>query len=183
MEKVLARLKRELRDCDDGKPLWQAIVDAPFSHKFETGRLHLGIIVLCFADNKGREIHRIALSNTEPAAGTKKMSVKRFEEIKVPLDDTENIIALSIRDAEPRMTTDWKYLFTPALTEEEARFNQAGGGIGCSYVYPLKGLDEGGALIFSYFQYPDKIGEVQKQFMQDYSRIVAERLSAANAQV
>lgn len=143
--------------------------------------LHLGIIVLLLADKSDGLVHRVALSNTELAKGTTDISVKRFEDIKIPLDHPENIISKAIRSGRPQLTTDWQYLFTPVLTPEEARFNQAGGAIACSAVYPLIADNwDGGALIFSYYQYPELLGPAQRQFMKTYSALAASRLSTIN---
>jgi len=161
----------------DRQELLKAIVDLPFEHKLETASLDLGIIVLLLADKEANVIHRVALSNTELAKGTTDISVKRFEDIKIPLDYPDNVIATAIERNEPQMTADWQYLFAPALTPEEARLNQAAGAIACSAVYPLRAAHVSGALIFSYYQYPEKVGAMQQKFMQSYSQIVAAVLS------
>jgi hypothetical protein len=159
-----------------GKPeLFRAAVNAPFVSKVEAARMCLGIVVLLVAERPAGIIHRVALSDTELAKGTTTISVKKFEDIKIPLDEPKNIIAEAIRSGKPQSTADWYYLFTPALTAEEARFNQAGGAIAYSAVYPLAGKT-GGALIFSYYQYPEKIGGMQESFMDYYSTLVNEQL-------
>jgi hypothetical protein len=158
--------------------LYRAIVDSPFEHKVEVALLHLGIVVLLLVDPETKLINRIALSNTELAKGTTDISMKRFEDIKIPLDYPDNIIAKAIRTGKAQLTTDWKYLFAPALTPEEARFNQAGGAIACSAIYPLLGVPHGGAMIFSYYQYPEKLGPNQRKFMKSYSTAVAAALAA-----
>jgi len=165
-----------LADCTTQNELFQAVVNAPFRYPVEMTRLSLGIIVLLLADKSEGQIHRIALSSTELAAGTTDVSVKRFEDIKIPLNHPENIIADAIQSGEAQRTTDWQYLFTPALTPDEARLNQAGGAIACSVVHPLRDVGDGAALIFSYYQYPENIGEPQDAFMKQYSAIVADRL-------
>lgn len=169
------RLQQRLSQAPP-QQLYRAIVDAPFDQKVEVALLHLGIVVLLLADAKTGMINRVALSDTELAKGTTDISVKRFEDIKIPLDYPENIIAKAIRTGKPQLTTDWQYLFAPALTPEEARFNQAGGAIACSAVYPLSGVGDGGALIFSYYQYPEKLGSAQRHFMRTYSGMVTAAL-------
>jgi hypothetical protein len=170
-------LQHALDEAGDAQALHRAIVDAPFDHKVELALLHLGIIVLLRADKSDGMIHRIALSNTEFAKGTTDFSVKRFEDIKIPIDYAGNSIAKAIRTGKPQLTTDWQYLFAPALTPEEARFNQAGGAIACSVAYPLVGVGDGGALIYSYYQYPEKMGSDQRGFMKTYSGMVAKALA------
>ena len=170
-------LQQELGKATTQQALYRAIVDSPFIFKVDMARLHLGIIVLLLVDKKTGMIDRVALSNTEMAKGTTDMSVKKFEDIKIPADHQDNYISRAIRTKKSQFTTDWQYLFTPALTPEEARFNQAGGGIACSSVYPFTDGVEG-ALIYSYFQYPEQLGAEQRQFMKTYTGLVSRRLAA-----
>ncbi len=171
---VLARL---LEEANDTQELRQAIVNTPFYDKATAAFLFLGIVVLLIVNDKDGVIERVALSNTMHADGTKQMSVKRFEDIRIPLEDKDNIIAKAIRSGDPQATTDWAVLFTPELTPEQARMNQAGGGIGYSEVYPLSAGGTRGAMIFSYYQYPEGIVEAQKGFMRRYVAMVENRLS------
>ena len=145
-----------------------------------TALLFLGIVVLLKVNKKAGMIDRVALSNTELAKHTIDVSFKEFNDIKIPLADTKNIIAKAIRTGKPQSTTDWQFLFAPVLTPEQARLNQASGGIAYSAVYPLKAGD-GGALIFSYFQYQSKIGVPQQEFMQAYAELVDEKMAAKAA--
>ncbi|MBC7707765.1 hypothetical protein H7Y63_00900 [Polaromonas sp.] len=154
------------------------IVNAPFEYKVATALLFLGIVVLLKVDDDGVNISRIALSDTELANNTAEVSYVPFNEIKIPLEHPENIISIAIRTGKPQDTTDWKYLFEPALTPEQARLNQASGGIAYSAVYPLVGVDKGAAIIFSYYQYMQNIGSSQRAFMQQYSQIVTDALTS-----
>jgi hypothetical protein len=176
-EKVLldfTALKQHLAVQGDNV-LFPAIVNAPFQQPAEAAFLFLGIIVLLQVNEKTGMIDRVALSNTELAKNTTEVSYVDFHEIKIPLDNPENIISQAIHANEPRDTIDWKFLFTPALTAQQARINQASGGIAYSAVYPLAARS-GGALIFSYFQYLDNIGASQAEFMQQYAALVDEAL-------
>lgn len=157
------------------------IVNAPFEYKVAATFLFLGIVVLLMVDSDGKNISRIALSNTELAKNTTDVSLVPFNEIKIPLDHPENIISTAIRSGKYQDTTDWKYLFEPALTPEQARINQASGGIAYSAVYPLKNLNPGGAMIFSYFQYQQHIGSPQHEFMAQYSAMVDSVLTTGQA--
>lgn len=161
------RMGAMLNAAKDDVALFAAIVNTPFEFKAETAFLFLGITVLLQVNKKTGMIDRIALSNTDLAKSTISVTSVPFNEIKIPLDSQENIIAQAIRSGQPHDTTDWNFIFTPALTAEEARINQASAGIAYSAVYPLKSRD-GGAIIFSYFQYEHNIGEAQREFMQRY---------------
>jgi hypothetical protein len=153
---------------DDDQQLFHQIVNAPFTYRVETAFLFLGIVVLLLINEETGMIDRVALSETELARNTTDVSYVPFNEIKIPVDDTQNIVAKAVQTGEAQDTTDWKYLFTPALTAEQARINQASGGIAYSAVWPLKARS-GGAMIFSYYQYQGEIGVMQHEFMQHYS--------------
>lgn len=156
--------------------LFNAIVNTPFdTYKVETTLLFLGIIVLLLVNKETGQIDRIALSKTELAERTTDVTAVPFNAIKIGLNEPENIIAAAIRTGEMHDTTDWNYLFKPALKAEEARINQANAGIAYSVVHPFTARD-GGALIFSYFQYKQEVGEAQHSFMQNYTALVDQNL-------
>jgi hypothetical protein len=175
-EVYFSKLKKLLDSSKKDQDLFEAVVNSPFSDKRRMALLGLGIIVLLLVNKKNRTIERIALSDTELAKGTVRMSVKPFKEIVIPLDYKGNFIAEAIRSERYQQTSDWQYLFAPALSPEEARLNQAGGAIGCSFVYPLIDARSGGALIFSYYITLDKIGREHHDFMQAYARLAANAL-------
>lgn len=166
-----------LQSVKTRQELLTAIVNAPFHDLRETTHLDLGIIVLLLVDAKEGTIDRIALSQTPAAEGAVKMSEKPFADIKIPLNHPSNIIAQAITTDVPQATGDWKHLFTPALPPQAARFNQAGAGIECSYVYPLQAGD-GGALIYSFFQPGQNLGLAHRTFMSAYAKMVTAALRA-----
>jgi len=170
------KLHTILQDAPTMEHLLDAIVNAPFHELRRSMHLDLGIVVLLMVNAKDKTIDRIALSNTPAADGAVKMSEKPFGDIKIPLAHKRNIIARAIATGEHQVTADWELLFVPALSAQAARFNQAGAGIECSQVYPLKNAGEGGALIFSFFQPARNIGPEHVAFMEAYSGMVAEVL-------
>ncbi len=170
-----AKLGAQLQTAKTDEELFNSIVNVPFEGKVSAALLGLGIVVLLQVNKKDKMIDRIALSSTQPAEETVRVTVKPFNEIRIPVDYPANSIAQAVKTGEYQKTADWTTLFTPALEPMQARFNQAGGGIGCSVVYPLKSRD-GGALIFSYFLPPDDVGSEQHSFMKSYSRIVDSKL-------
>jgi hypothetical protein len=172
-------LEALLADARTAPKLHQTIVNAPFEFRAATAFIFLGIVVLLLVDEKTGTIDRIALSDTVHADATQEVSAKPFSDIRIPLDESENLIARVVRSGKPDGTGDWSGLFAPELTPEQARINQASGGIGYSAVYPLSaGGKRKGAMIFSYYQYPEAIAEAQTQFMQTYTALVSQRLSA-----
>lgn len=182
MKPPLTELRSTL-DATEARHLTRAFVNAPFTYKRQMVLLGIGIIVLLISNRQDKFIHRVAISETELAEGTLKISYKQFREIKIPSVNEKNIIAQAIRTGEPRMTDDWQYLFTPALSPEQSRLNQAGGGIACSYVYPLIFGEDSGAMIFSYYKEPLQIGKTERDFMEAYSGIVSERIAASRLSV
>lgn len=175
MQKILNDLKAEGRPSPE---LHGHLVNLPFKFIAQTTPMGLGIIVLLLLDENKQQIIRTALSETEHAAGAVEYSVKDFHEIIIPADDPKNIIAKAIRDASPQITTNWHLLFTPALSEEEAKFNQAGAGIHCSHVYPFTTQAKKGAMIYSYFVEPTFLTDNQHNFMQDYTQLVSEYINS-----
>lgn len=174
----LANLSHILEAARNEDQLFRAIVDAPFHDRASTTKLSLGIVVLLLVNTNEKTIDRVALSDTEHAEGAQDYSVKPFREIKIPVGSKDNIIAEAIDTGRATMTDDWQYMFKPVLTAQEARFNQAGAGIGFSVVYPLVNARDGGALIFSYFEPPDQITKDHHSFMNAYRTLVSQRLSS-----
>lgn len=159
---------------------YQSIVDEPFLDRLQSTTLGLGVVVLLLADHDHNALRRIALSNTEMAAGAVKYSVKPFHEIVIPLDHMENILVKAIHTQKPQYTIDWANMFSPVLSADEARLNQAGAGIACSWTYPLVRPGEEkafGTMIFSYFEPLSNIGREHREFMKGYAHDVASKLS------
>lgn len=179
-DSYFTHLKEMLSSAKGDDELFDLIVNAPFSDRRISTLLGLGIMVLLLVNKKTRTIDRIALSDTSLAKGAVRMSVKPFHDIKIPLNYRGNFIAEAIRSERYQQTSDWQYLFAPDLAPEEARLNQAGAGIACSYVYPLVDARAGGALIFSYYLPLDKIEREHHEFMRRYSRIAAKALQNNN---
>jgi len=170
-------LAARLHAAKSDEELFEAIVNAPFTNPLPAVLIFLGIMVLLQVDKTKGTVNRIALSQTEQAKMTTEVSAKPFNQIKIPLDYLENIIADAIHTGKPQDTTDWKFLFNPAMTASQARLNQANAGIAHSVVYPLKSRD-GGALIFSYFQYRSEMDDGKAEaFMQRYSELVDQVLA------
>lgn len=170
-----------LQHAKNHQELYSAIVNAPFKDKAYTTSLGLGIVVLLLKNTKTRTLDRIALSDTELAAGAVKMSAKPFHEIKIPLKAKDNMLIAVMQSKEPQATEDWQFLFTPVLTPQEARFNQFGAGIEYSVAYPLlseDGKTSIGAMIFSYFEHNSTLSADHQLFMQATTEIAARYLRA-----
>ncbi len=169
--KYSTRLASQLSATKSDDQLFELIVNAPFQDKRMVTVLGLGILSFLLVNKKTGMIDRVTLSSTDMAQGAVDFSVLPFNAIHIPIDDPKNITAKAIRTETPQQTRDWSNLFTPVLTPQEARFNQAGGSIAITHVYPLKALD-GGALHYSYFDLPPNIGDTQIKFMDEYTKIV-----------
>ena len=170
-EKLQAKLKSLLVTGDN-----QSLVDAPFA-TVDAVRIELGVIVLLLVNPKTKTLDRVALSKTEPAAGAVRMSNKPFHEIRIPLKTEENALIQAIDSGEQQIVTDWKYMFMPELTAEEARDNQRGSGILVSVIEPFKTKKQQGALIFSFLCPLSSLGKGHLEFTAGYADIVAKFFS------
>ncbi len=169
------RLQQVLSAARDSADLYQRIVDAPFEQRVEAAYMFLGIVVFLRVNKETDTIDRIALSDTGLAKKTLSVSAVPFHKIKIPLNARQNAIVRAIKSGLAQDTTDWRTLFIPVLKPKFARINQASAGIAYSAVHPLQ-TGEGGALIFSYFQYPQEINKLQLEFMEGYTRLVEKSL-------
>ncbi|HSH56058.1 MAG TPA: hypothetical protein VK983_04500 [Candidatus Limnocylindrales bacterium] len=176
IDAFLSACTDRLASLKEGDDFYDSIVNIPFESRLEATLLGLGIVVLLLKNDKDGTVDRVALSRTERAEGAVAISVKKFEEIKIPLDEHDNVLVQAIHRDEFRIITDWKYLFIPALTPQEARLNQAGAAIDCSVVYPLSQFSRGGALIFSYFEPMSKLTNGHHRFMGGYAKAASEAL-------
>jgi hypothetical protein len=174
---VYRELTTLLDNSYSDKDLYENIVNAPFKYKVDMAMIFLGIIVLLILDPETQTVDRIALSDTSHANAATYVSVKDFKSIHIPYADKENVIVKTIKTSKPHHTTDWVDLFVPVLNADEARLNQASSGIAISSVYPITGNGKKGALIYSYYQYPENIGKNQQNFMKKYSNIVSSSIS------
>jgi hypothetical protein len=173
-----------LDDTETPAELFKAAVNIPFSDKLRATELGLGIVVLLLVNDDEGTLDRIALSDTELASGAVAISAKPFHEIRIPLDNKENILNKVVTTNRYHITEDWAPMFIPELTPEEARFNQAGAGIACSVIYPLLsfgGVKPFGAMIFSYYEPRATLSGQHHAFMKAYADTVAAKLVAANA--
>lgn len=168
-------LDTQLRAPRSIKKLHQVVVDAPFTDRLLCANIDLGIVVLLLVNKKAHTIDRVALSNTELAKGAVSVSAKPFHEIRIPLRAKDNCIARAVKTKEHQLVDDWQYLFTPVLTPDQARLNQAGASIECSLVWPLTSGD-GGAMIFSFYQPINYIDDEHLTFAKRYAALVDKHL-------
>jgi hypothetical protein len=168
----LEQLEQQLQKEQTSPNLLQRIVDMPFADKLLCAYLDLGIVVLLSINHTQRTIDRVALSNTDLAAGAVTVSEKPFHEIRIPLGNQDNAIARAVRTKQTQLVTDWYELFTPELSAESARRNQLAASIESSIVVPHKE----GAVIFSLFQPAANIDKQHFHFVEGYTRIVSKLL-------
>lgn len=172
-------ITHSLDESRSRETLLKAIVNTPFNNRLHATELGLGIVVLLLVNPENGTLDRIALSDTERAQEAQKISTKPFHEIRIPLDYKDNLLVNVVDELKPLFTDDWAGMFVPELTPEEARFNQAGASIACSALYPLVpfGTEKAcGALIFSYFEPLEKLGEKHRAFMKVYADTVVAKL-------
>ncbi|CAN5692290.1 hypothetical protein BH23PAT2_BH23PAT2_02090 [soil metagenome] len=173
IESYISQLEADLTGSSLSTGMWyKTIVNNPFKDKITATTLDLGIIVFLLVNRETKTIDRVALSDTDQAKGAVKMSAIPFHDIKIPVSHPDNIISKAISTHAPQQTEDWIDLFTPAFTPQQARFNQLGAGIECSWVFPLN-IPNGGALIYSYYQPYRNLTDDHKKFMTAYSNRVS----------
>jgi hypothetical protein len=171
-----ALLRELLNNAKDDKELFETIVNAPFSDRRRSALLGLGILSLLLVDKKTKMIFRAAVSDTDFARGAARTATRPFKDMQIPLGYKGNFIAEAIRSERYQQTSDWQYLFSPELSAEDARLNQAAAGIACSFIYPLGYARSGGALVFSYYLPVDKIEREHSEFMRTYSKLATNSL-------
>lgn len=174
-KKHLKQLISALSISKDDPRLYQVIVDTPFADRLLTTYIDLGIIVLLLINPKSNTLDRVALSKTEHADAALRVSAKPFNDIRIPLTATDNLLIEAINTNTNIMVEDWKYLFSPILTPEESRRNQSSASIECSLVWPLQ-LENGGAMIFSFYQPREYITKEHYDFAENYVKLVTESL-------
>lgn len=172
-----AELTKYLDGAKSKEDLYHRIVNAPFADPRRTTTLGLGVLTLCLANNRAGTVDRIAMSDTDMAQGARDITVKPFDDLIVPIDYKGNIVVEAIRSGHYQQTSDWYYLLTPVLKPEDARMNQAGAAIACSFVYPLIKTNPKGGIIFHYFITMDKISNDHHNFMFRYIKIVSQALN------
>lgn len=175
-EEYFRQLSELLRNTTTQEEFYEMVSNAPFYDKFHTTNFDLGMIVFVLANQKSQTIDRISYSHTSPAHDAIRVSPKTFQEIKLPLHHKTNLTSKAIATGIPQKTSDWKFLFTPVISDEAARFNQAEAGMGCSFIYPVKNKLSSGALIFSFYQQLDMVKELHRKFMEHYQKLVSENL-------
>ncbi|MDB5166645.1 MAG: hypothetical protein JWM37_717 [Candidatus Saccharibacteria bacterium] len=166
------KLEHSLATASEGD-LHKAIVNTPFTETVQMALLRLGITVLLLVNEENQTLDRIALSDTEMAKGSTRYSMKRFNDIRIPMSSPENILVKAVRTGEPEFVSDWSHMFVPELTPSQARLNQASAGIGTSAIYPFRN----GAMIFSFFSEPGAITDAHRDFMRRYIDLVTKYLS------
>jgi hypothetical protein len=171
-----AHLRETLNTAKNDKDLFEAIVNSPFYDRRRMALLGLGIIAFMLVDKKTKMIQRVAISDTDFARGAARMASKPFKDIHIPLGYKGNFVAEAIRSERYQQTSDWQFLFSPELSPEESRLNQAAAGIGCSFIYPLVYARSGGALVFSYYLPVDQIQQEHRDFMRTYSKMATNSL-------
>jgi hypothetical protein len=171
-----ALLRELLNSTRSDKELFETIVNGPFTDRRRSALLGLGILSLLLVDKKTKTIRRVAVSDTDFARGAARMASKPYKDIQIPLGYKGNFVAEAVRSERYQQTSDWRYLFAPDISPEEARLNQASAGIACSFIYPLGYARAGGALVFSYYLPVDKIERDHRDFMRTYSKMVTNSL-------
>jgi len=173
MHDEIQNLAKSLTDRK-GHDLYHEIVNKPFGTTL-CAQFDVGTIVLLLNNTGSGRIERVALSDTPSAKGAVYASAKPFHDIHIPNNYKDSAHVKALKQKKPVVVTDWADLFVPALSEQQARDNQAAAGITCSVVYPFFGSSTEGTIIFSLYCEPSKISQAHIEFFKTYSDIVASR--------
>jgi hypothetical protein len=175
-EEYLVKLEKLLSRAKTDPEFYQAIVDVPFHDRFQTTVLDLGFLAFLLENKKTNMIDRISISDNEIAKGAIDMTQVEFHEIRVPVNQPGNKVALAISTGRRQETTDWHELTDPAMPAEASRFNQAAAGVSSSIIYPLEKTEPKGAIIYQFYIPMEKITGAHHNFMRHYTKIVSKAL-------
>lgn len=168
----LWRLQKIILDSLDFNTVTNQIVNGLLK---ELGYLELGyrIIVLTLLDEERQILKRITLSSTEEAARALAASAVPFNQIDIPLTETNNYLVKTLNSKEVQITSYWPDIFRPILTKEQALNNQNAAGIKTSMLYPIIVRDKAiGVLIFSLVKDYHKVTAVEKELLSGFTDIV-----------
>jgi hypothetical protein len=175
-EEYLDSLEKLLNKSKFKKKFYEAIVNAPFHNRFQTTVLGLGFLAFLLVNEKTGMIDRISISDNELARGAINMTDTPFEDMKVPVNQPDNLVATAIATGKNQQTTDWHLLTVPALSAEASRFNQAAAGVSSAVVYPLENDKIKGAIIYQFYVPMNEIETAHHNFMRHYTHIVSSAL-------
>lgn len=177
----LWNLQKIILDTLDFNEVVERIVDGLL---LELGYLDLGyrIIVLTLVDEKKQVLKRISLSRTEEASKALEASRIPFHEIDIPLSSNNNILIKTLNAKQPYITHNWKDIFIPVLSEEDALRNQHAANIKTSMTYPIVVKGKAiGVLIFSMVKSENEVTEEETNLIAGFTEIVG--LAVQNSQL
>ena len=178
---ALWKLEKIILDTLDFNQVVQDVVD---SILLELGYLELGyrVVVLALLDESGKNVKRVALSQTEEAKKTREVSEVPFEDIVIPMTAKNNLCVKAITDNYPQVTHYFPDILTPPLSKENALESQHNAGIKTSMVYPL--VVRGnviGVMIFSMIKNEDEVTMEERVLIQYFTDLAA--LAVQNARI
>lgn len=177
----LWNLQKIILDTLDFNEVVERIVDGLL---LELGYLDLGyrIIVLTLVDEKKQVLKRISLSRTEEARKAIEASCVPFHDIDIPLNANKNILIQTLKTKNPHVTHNWKDIFIPVLSEEDALKNQHAANIKTSMTYPVVVRGKAiGVLIFSMVKNESAVSAEERNLIAGFTEIVG--LAVQNSQL
>jgi hypothetical protein len=153
-----------------------AVVDVPFAHKVGMAYLFLGFICFYLVDETKKQLQLVAASGTEEYQRAVETYNFNPDDFHLCLEnDQENTLVQAVITESPKDTNDWTTLSRKGSLPEQVRLNQASSGIAYSAIYPFS-TPKRGVLMYSFYQYPDKINDSQRTFMKKYTALAAAQL-------
>lgn len=141
----------------------------------ELDYLKLGyqIIVLTLIDKKSRDVKRISISKTKPAAKALEETPIPFKEIIIPLSATENLLVKAIKNKKIYFTHDLSDVLYPEANRKIWRQIQKVCEIKTSMIYPIVARGKTlGAMIFSLSKGADEISIYEKEILAGFTNAV-----------
>lgn len=173
------RLLKTLLDAATPQNIYQVVVGAPFKNGIDMAYLFLGFMCLYVVDEKANVIRLVAASGTEEYRLSVEHMDFKLEDYVLDFEkNKKNTIVQAIVSGKPQHTSDWATLNSGKTPVESVRINQANSGIACTVVHPLTEPAKG-ALMYNYYQYADGIGDKQKSFMKQYTKLASNYLGLA----
>ncbi len=177
----LWNLQKIILDTLDFNEVVERIVDGLL---LELGYLDLGyrIIVLTLVDEKKQVLKRISLSRTKEAKRALEASRIPFHDIDIPLRSNNNILIQTLKTKKPHVTHNWKDIFIPILSEDDALKNQRAANIKTSMTYPVVVRGKAiGILIFSMVKKESEVTAEERNLIAGFTEIVG--LAVQNSQL
>lgn len=146
----------------------QKIVDTLVSE------LNFQAVILNVADTEKNQFCPFAITQTNEVKESLALIGKTLEEICLPLDSTENIVALAMRDNDRKVTGNMLDILYPLVSQETADEIENKTGVKTIIVYPVTlGPKMIGSLVVGLGKKADDLSKAEKQTLEEVINLIA----------